>query len=582
LRKTIEGLYERFRAHHDMERAILQWFGAVGFFAYPLFYLLRRSTPLGVQYDDLHLRLVASGLCLLVAARRFWPERLKPWYVGFSYFTAFYSLAFLLSFTMLKNQGGTASVVNMVMGAIIVILLADWRNAVVMLVAGYATSLAIYAATEPYAYVPPEFVMAAAGSILVVIAGALSHYGQKRVELERMRRVYSGLAGSIAHEMRTPLSHVQHTFDTIDAFLARSGGPASGALSRQQVAELAQAVVQGRHAVARGLQAITLTLQELSGKSLDTSRFTRLSAARCVQKAVDEYAYEGAQERARVSVRTVEDFSFRGEETAFVLVIFNLLKNALYYVPLHPDETITITIERHPVPRVVVHDTGPGIPPEVMARLFEEFQSSGKSEGTGLGLAFCRRVMRAFGGDIACRSQRGAFTEFTLTFPTVPALEQEPAAREAPAPAPTPVSLAGHTVMVVDDSAFNRTIVKARLRELGVQAIEARHGSEALRLIDEGARPAAILMDVQMPGLSGVEATRALRSRPAPASTIPVLGVSANDLSASRQDALAAGMNGYLTKPLQPELLHSELARVLRLAPGSGPLETTSSRSVGR
>jgi CheY-like chemotaxis protein len=138
------------------------------------------------------------------------------------------------------------------------------------------------------------------------------------------------------------------------------------------------------------------------------------------------------------------------------------------------------------------------------------------------------------------------------------------------------VSLAGRTVMVVDDSAFNRAIVRARLGELGVQAIEAQHGREALRLIDEGARPAAILMDVQMPGLSGVEATQALRRRPAPANAIPVLGLSANDLPASREKALAAGMDGYLTKPLQPELLRSELGRVLRLHRERGPLEIAS------
>jgi signal transduction histidine kinase/ActR/RegA family two-component response regulator len=580
--KTIASLYERYRAHHDMERPLLEWIGAVGFLAFPLFYLLRRSSALPPLYDDLHLRLVASALCLGLGLRRFWPAGWKRCYIGYSYFTVFYCLSFLLSFTMLKNQGGTPSVLNMVMGAIIIILLADWRNTVVMLVCGYATSILAYAMTEPVVRVPPEFVMSAAGSILVVVAGALSHFGQKRAELERMRRVYSGLAGSIAHEMRTPLAHVQHTLDTIDAFLARTGGSHGAALSRQQQGELAQAVTQGRHAVARGLQAITLTLQELSGKAIDTRDFLRLSAGHCVQKAVDEYAYESAQQRASVHVHMVEDFGFRGEETAFVLILFNLLKNALYYLPLHPEAVITITVERQPFHRVIVHDTGPGIAPELVGRLFEEFQSVGKSEGTGLGLAFCRRVMQAFGGDITCRSVPGEFTEFTLS---VPPMADAESAEDARPPEPVPsaaearISLAGHTVMVVDDSAFNRAIVKARLGELGVNAIEAQHGNDALRLIDEGVRPEAILMDVQMPGLSGVEATRALRSRPAPANAIPVLGLSANDLPASRESALAAGMDGYLTKPLQPELLRAELGRVLRLDPSNDPLHSSRRRA---
>jgi signal transduction histidine kinase/CheY-like chemotaxis protein len=551
-----------------MERPLLEWIGVVGFLAWPLFYLLRRSSALPPLYDDVLLRLLASALCLGLALRRAWPEGLKRYYIGYAYFTVFYCLAFLMSFTMLKNQGGTPSVVNMVMGAIIIILLADWRNTVVMLVAGYATSILAYAATEPTVRVPPEFVVSAAGSILVVVAGALSHYGQKKAELERMRRVYTGLAGSIAHEVRTPLSQAQHTLDVLDSFLQRAASPRA-ALSPQDLQELSRTVAQGRHAVARGLQSVTLTLQQINGKALDNSGFRRLSAAHCVDRAVDEYAYGNGQERSRVHVRVVEDFHFAGDETAFVLILFNLLRNALYYLPTHPDASISITVETKPVHRVTVRDTGPGMPAELVAHLFEEFRSFGKSEGTGLGLAFCRRAMHAFGGDISCNSELGRFTEFTMTFPPAPAeaVTQDAPVVEETLPVVAKEGLAGHTVLVVDDSAFNRAIVKARLRAFGMHAIEAQHGGEALRLIDEGARPAAILMDLEMPGIGGLEATQALRRRPAPANAIPVLALSANDLPSWREAALAAGTDGYLTKPLQPELLASELLRVLRLAP---------------
>ncbi|HET8744597.1 MAG TPA: response regulator, partial [Ramlibacter sp.] len=318
----------------------------------------------------------------------------------------------------------------------------------------------------------------------------------------------------------------------------------------------------------------TLTLQQLSERAFDTAQFVPLSAATCVQKAVDEYAYENAQQRARVAIQVRDDFTFIGDETAFVLIVFNLLKNALYYLPLHPEAIILISIDSTPEHQVVVRDSGPGIAPELRGRLFQEFQSAGKSEGTGLGLAFCRRAMQAFGGDIRCESEPGEFTEFTLVFPPAPA-EAPPAPPTTLLPPPG-VELAGHTVLVVDDSAFNRAIVKARLRELGMDCIEAQHGSEALRIIDDGARPAAILMDVQMPGLSGVEATRALRRRAAPVNAIPVLGVSANDLPASRDMALAAGMDGYLTKPLHPELLRTELARVLSLETGNEAFQPAS------
>ncbi|HEX2545452.1 MAG TPA: response regulator [Ramlibacter sp.] len=570
MRRLLAELGRRYRAHHAGTAGLLEGFGILGAIAFPAIYLLRFTGKLPPLYDDLGWRLGATLLCLGCATRRFWPENLKRWFLPFSWVTVFYSLAFLLPFLLLQNNASTPSVANMVVSVVLVILLTDWRNTIAMLAGGYALSIGLYWMLHPHPVLPASFlVWWVPLSGVLVAGGSISKYVEKRAELERMRRLYSGMAGSVAHEMRTPLAQVQHALDTIEARLARARGHEGAVLSREDVAQILHIAAQGRRAIGRGLQAITLTLQQLSERAVDTSLFTPLSAAACVRKAVGDYAFENAEQRARVQVQVVEDFIFVGDETAVELIVFNLLKNALYYLPLHPDMRITLTVESNPQHRVVVHDTGPGIPQEMLAGLFEEFQSVGKAEGTGLGLAFCRRAMRACGGDITCRSVRGAFTEFTLVFP--PAPESAVPALHPLALAGVPPDLAGRTVLVVDDSPFNRMIVRARLAELGVQVVEAQHGGEALRLIDEGARPAAILMDMQMPGLSGLETTRALRTRPAPANAIPVLGLSANDLPAWREGALREGMNGYLTKPLQPELLHQELARVLNLPPPCPP-----------
>ncbi|NML48322.1 response regulator [Ramlibacter sp. G-1-2-2] len=564
MKRLVTDLMRRYRAHHAGNGGLLQGIGIVGTVAFPGIYLLRFTGRLPPLWDDLHWRLVATVLCFGLATRKYWPQKLQPYYLGYSWFAVFYSLAFLLPLTLLQNNASTPSVANMVVSVVLIILLTDWRNTIIMLVAGYMSSIAVYWLMMPDPVLPSSFLLWWVPlSAVLVASGSISKYVEKRAELVRMRRLYSGMAGSVAHEMRTPLSQVQHALDTIEASLRRNTSRNGAVLTREDLAQLLNLTAQGKRSVGRGLQAITLTLQQLSERAVDTSHYTRLSAAACVQKAVDEYAYEGAQQRSRVRLDVLDDFVFIGDETAVVLIVFNLLKNALYYLPLHPEATITITVDAGPEHRIVVRDTGPGIPPEVVGGLFEEFQSAGKVEGTGLGLAFSRRAMRACGGDIACRSELGQFTEFTLRFPPAPAgAEAAPAAAPEPAARPA-LDLAGRTVLVVDDSAFNRTIVKARLGELGVHAIEAQHGGEALRMIDEGARPAAILMDMQMPGLSGVEATRALRSRPAPANAIPVLGLSANDLPSWREGALEVGMNGYLTKPVQPDLLREELERVL-------------------
>ncbi len=553
----VKRLFERYRSYHDMDRPMLQWIGVVGSIAFPLFYLLRRTSIVPPRYDDFELRALATVLCIGLALRRFWPTSLKPFFFAYSYAVVFYCLSFLLAFTSLMNQGGTLSVVNMVMATVLIMLLADWRNAVLMLGAGYASSVVAFLLVEPGSKIPPEFAAGAVSSILVVVAGALSHYGQQRAELQRMRRVYGGLAGSIAHEMRNPLAQLRHSLDTIARTLTPAQ-PAEGTrLAPEQVQAVLVTVQQGREAISRGLQAIDLALQQLQPAPLAAERMQPVLALSCVQRALQTYAYQDEAERAIVRLDARGDFRFRGDTTALELVIFNLLKNALYYLPTHPDMTVTVTVAAEPSPRIVVRDTGPGIPVEQLPRLFDEFHTVGKAEGTGLGLAFCRRVMQALGGGIACRSVRGSFTEFTLNFPVLAADEALAAPERAPA------SLAGRTVLVVDDQAMNRSAANALCTGFGMRVLEADHGRQALALLRAGTVPDVVLMDMSMPGLDGLQTTRALRALPGSTGRVPVVALTANDSTTVRQEAAAAGLQDVLGKPVDGELLRRTLARLI-------------------
>jgi signal transduction histidine kinase/ActR/RegA family two-component response regulator/HPt (histidine-containing phosphotransfer) domain-containing protein len=559
MKAALRKLFEHYRAHHEMDRPLLQWIGVVGCIAFPLFYVVRRVMSAAPGYDDLPLRLVAAALCLGLALRRRWPARLHTGYLAYSWFVVFYCLSFLLSYTMLRNHGGGPQVINMVVGAVLIILLADWRNAITMLLGGYILAALAHRLTDPQPELFREFIFAAGGSLLAVVGGALSHQGQKRVEINRMRRVYTGLAGSIAHEMRNPLAQVRHALDSIAATLAPGGRAADQQLNAGQVAAVLATVQQGREAVSRGLQAIELTLQQLHPAPMDGARVQTVSALACVRHAVDTFAYEDAGQRHRVTVLDEGDFRFRGDPAAMDLVLFNLLKNALYYLPLNPAMVVRITVAAAPVPRVVVHDSGPGIPDELMARLFQEFQTAGKAEGTGLGLSFCRRVMRALGGDIKCRSEHGRFTEFTLTFP--PALANEPSLAPAPARGRP---LAGRTVLVVDDQALNRAIARALARDLGLRTLEAEHGQQALDMLRSGVVPDAILMDVNMPGLDGIATARLLRELPGAAARVPVLALTANDSAAVQAAARAGGLHALLTKPIDAAALERALISALQ------------------
>lgn len=568
MKRLLPGLFDHFRAHHDHGRPILQWIGWFGVVAWPTFYMLRRLAPatsLHRLYDDLPLRIAATLLCLLLGLRNYWPQRLKPYYMAYAWATLCFGLSGIMSWSMLKNGGGTGPIVNMVLGAILIILLADWRNAIALSLTGYVLSFGVFWLTHDVATVPGQFIIAAAASMLVVTAGALSHAGQKRAELERLRLVYAGLAGSIAHEMRHPLAQFRHTLDSLGDTLRETGRHVD--VDPKYSAKISRTLKQGHEAVTRGLQAIDVTLKQLSPSALDQSRFSYLSAGESVRKAVSEYAFDTEEQRLKVEVHERGDFLFKGEQTVFMLVIFNLLKNALYYLPLRADMRVDVFISNEPEHTIVVRDTGPGIRREVRDRLFQEFATSGKAGGTGLGLAFCRRVLRAFGGEITCQSMPGEFTEFTLSFAKIPAAEVEGFQRAQADRAK--VLLAGKRVLVVDDERVSRAFTAARLAGLGTEVEEASDGSSAIKAL-HGRPFDLVLMDINMPNVDGYQVTRMIREGVAPGGdTTIVIGYSAARETETALFCRRAGMNGFITKGASASEFAQAVVRVVEQGAGS-------------
>jgi signal transduction histidine kinase len=235
--------------------------------------------------------------------------------------------------------------------------------------------------------------------------------------LEKISNIQA-FAGSIAYEMRTPLAQLDffaaNVITTVDMerHQPSSRRVIDETLSSQ--AELAQ------RSIERSLQIIDITLNQVRSQKLDTLNFKRMSIQRVVTKALAEYVFL-PKERAGVYSNLRQDFDFKGDETQFIYVLFNLFKNSLYYGQGRVGFKISLNSiinERQNV--LVFRDNGPGVSAELQEQIFEEFASINNDERTGLGLAYCRRVMRDFGGDITCHSVLGEFTEFRLEFPLCP------------------------------------------------------------------------------------------------------------------------------------------------------------------
>ena len=217
--------------------------------------------------------------------------------------------------------------------------------------------------------------------------------------------------------------------------------------------------------------------------------------------------------------------------------------------------------------RFEVQDTGPGIDPETQTRLFQPFTQADQSTtrrfgGTGLGLSICRELATLMGGRVGVHSQPGAGSTFWAELPLPPTEAPAEFASPGAARAADMAGLQGRRVLMAEDNSVNMMIAVALLEAWGLQVTQASDGFEAMVAVQAAAaegRPFdAVLMDVQMPRMSGHEATRALRAQ---GCTVPVIALTAAALVTERDEALRAGMNDFLTKPIDAERLRAALHR---------------------
>ncbi|HEY8359725.1 MAG TPA: response regulator, partial [Ramlibacter sp.] len=573
----MRGIFKHYEDYHAYGPPRLRSMGYLGAITYIAFYFLRFTRQNPDLWDDLPYRALAIVLFLALGLRDHWPDKLKPYYIRYSYFVLLYCLPCFTVLVALERGGGVSTISNAFIILCFLVLLTDWRNTLVMLAAGTGLASLIYWATTANPRVPMDLVAQLPAFALIVIGGNLFKSNTDKIDAERKLRATQALAGSIAHEMRHPLAQLKHSLEGMQEVLPAPGAARQTArLDPQQVRQLYRYLARGEQAVQRGLQVISMTLDEVSARPIDASSFRYLSAAEVVQQAVEEYSYDSDTARDKVSVSVADDFTFKGDETAYLFVLFNLIKNALYYLAPYPQTRVTITVGAQ---QVKVRDNGPGMAPDVLRGLFEPFRSVGKSGGTGLGLAYCQRVMRAFGGEITCASAPGEFTEFTMRFPGISEEEREAHWRDAVAQART--VLAGKRVLIVEDDPVQRMATRHKLGPLAVTAEldEAADGQLAIGLLARRAYD-VVLLDLHMPGLDGYAVAEKIRNEAGINQDVRIVAYSSEPAHLARAKALKGGMDGFISKPCAQLPLLAALEQSVQQP--RGPRRHVPGRLAGR
>ncbi len=254
-------------------------------------------------------------------------------------------------------------------------------------------------------------------------------------------------------------------------------------------------------------------------------------------------------------------------------VLLNVLSNALKFTPAggsiylsateHPGDTADTAFYEF-----CIRDTGIGMAPEFLAHIFEPFERERTStvsgiQGTGLGMSITKNLVELMNGHIMVESQKGKGSTFTLTFPFRPG--KAPDHPEA-SPAVNLQPLTDRRLLLVEDNELNQEIAVTILEEAGFTLDVASNGAEAVEKVRHCADNPydLILMDIQMPVMDGIEATRAIRALDNPLlSSLPIVAMTANAFDEDRQRVLSAGMNGHLGKPIDVDKLFATLQDIL-------------------
>ncbi|MFN3557837.1 MAG: ATP-binding protein [Brevundimonas sp.] len=381
-------------------------------------------------------------------------------------------------------------------------------------------------------------------------------------EARTSSRAKSEFLAVMSHEIRTPLNGVLGVAALMERELTQDGlRPYVRTIldSGQSLLRLLTDALDMSRAEA-GMMTFETGVVSLEAVARD---LTALWSPRAEEKALNLTVVCDAPDAAHVIA----------DEMRLKQLLNNLIGNALKFTPAGQvavriaaraegdDARITVTVD----------DSGPGVAEDAAATIFDPFntgRAGREGAGAGLGLAICRQIVERMDGRIAVeRSPRGgARFIFDLRLPLAVA---EVAPEVVPA-GPTPHETLH--VLVVDDNATNRFVAGKVLELFGCTSETAENGREAVDRV-QTVRFDLVLMDVKMPVMDGVQATRAIRALPGPVAALPILALTANADPRDEADYLAAGMDGVAQKPIQPDVLLDAIRRVLSATPATDRAE---------
>src|SRR3989338_621641 len=389
-------------------------FGVFGAINYPIFYFICKYL-VPEEYNSLFLRSIATLLSVVLFLHKYWPKVLKPYLPCYWYLVLFYCLPFFFTFMFFQNHGSSVWAFCLFPMCIFLMLLVDWVSGIIILLLGttigllssyfYLGEVQLVLDTEYY-----TLIFNYLSVIFICFFFVRDHQIFENKKIQTMKSIASG----IAHELRTPLLAIR-----------------AGAIGSKKIIQTKEVLDSVSKKELLNVIA-TIEFEAYSANTLINMLLTKIkhseemilptemcSASEIIEASLSRYPFNSQEQKSVVTYAGRQDFLFHGNAILMTHVIFNLLKNALYYLGAAGKGLIEIKSHQSETFNLIsFKDTGMGISKKDLPFVFDKFFSK-THNGSGLGLWFCKMVVESYRGSIICHSIENEFTEFLIKLPSI-------------------------------------------------------------------------------------------------------------------------------------------------------------------
>ena len=392
-------------------------------------------------------------------------------------------------------------------------------------------------------------------------------------ELARATRLKDEFLANMSHELRTPLNAILGMSEALQEHVF-------GAINQEQKESLETIASSGTHLLELINDILDVAKIESGQVEIDCSQ-TEINEL--CQSSLPFVKQQALRKRIHLELKIAPNLpELFVDERRIRQVLINLLSNAIKFTPERGRVSLVVSLQQNPAKitneitseiRFVVTDTGIGISPENLQKLFQPFvQIDGAlnrhNSGTGLGLALVKSIAEMHNGTVSVTSEVGVGSCFTIALPcenismSSPIYPNQPPSPLEPSP-DNAIAEGLPTLLLAEDNDGNKLTISRYLKAKGYQLLFAKDGQEAIDLA-RSMRPDLILMDIQMPNIDGLEAIKIIRRDNIPElANIPIIALTALAMTGDRERCIEAGANEYLTKPIKLNQLANTIKQIL-------------------